>query len=417
MRRWQWLLVGLLLITGCAVSRDADIGGDRAISQGQISPTITSNASVVQVNRPAPPSAEWMSQSATVTPLPPEFGQQANAAQAVLVNLYQRVNPSVVNIEVVSGGNVVASSGSGFVIDQEGHIVTNAHVVIGAREIIVTFADGLMVNADLIGYDTFSDIAVIQVNVPSENLVVVEFGDSTNLQVGQYVVAIGNPFGLRSSMTLGIISATGRTLDSSRLINGGSGDRYSNPAIIQIDATVNPGNSGGPVLDIDGKLIGIATAIRSESGLFEGIAYAVPINTVKRVVPQLIERGYATYPWLGISAEALDAPGVSIYAVAEHLGLPIRNGVLVSSVIENSPAQQAGIRGGNPNNVITIRGVSIRVGGDIIIAINGQLVMDIDDLLEYLVQNTSPGDLISLTVYRDNQTLDVPVMLGERPMN
>lgn len=415
MKQWLWLVLSILLISGCAMSRDADTGGETTTYHDATSDSNSVTTALVQVSRPIQPAIEGWAIAPTATPLPPEFGEQANAAQAVLVNLYQRVNPAVVNIEVVAGGNLVVSSGSGFVIDQAGHIATNAHVVLGASEIIVTFYDGLMVSANLVGYDTFSDIAVIQVNVPSENLVTVEFGNSNDLQVGQYVVAIGNPFGLRSSMTTGIISATGRTLDSNQLINGASGDRYSNPAIIQIDATVNPGNSGGPVLDIQGRVIGIATAIRSDSGLFEGIAYAVPVNTILRVVPQLIERGVATYPWLGISAEPLEDPGVSMYAVAEVLGIPIRNGVLVSSVIENSPAEQAGLRGGNAEDVISIRGIPVRIGGDIIIAVNGQPVTDIDDLLEYLVQNTSPGDLITLTVYRDNQTLDVPVVLGERP--
>jgi len=378
--------------------------------------------------RPAPPAdlrsanyrpSAWTgpeaSQVITPTPLPVEIVTQADAENAILTNVYLRVNPSVVNIEIVSGVhravNIVDSSGSGFVLDGEGHIVTNAHVVRDAEEILVTFSDGYVINAELIAVDDYSDLAVIRVDPERAPLVPVELGDSNTLQVGQRVIAIGNPFGLAGSMTVGIISALGRSLPSAQLLDS-SYERYSNPSIIQIDAAVNPGNSGGPLLDSFGRVVGVNTAIRTENGGFQGIAFAVPVNTVKRIVPQLIEKGSAQYPWLGISSPDTEG-GYSVAALADELGLPVRTGILVTDVIPGSPAERAGLSAGTQTR--TIRGIPIPVDGDIIVAINGQTVRGIDDLLAYLVENTSPGDTVVLTIVRGGETLDVDVKLGVRP--
>lgn len=353
-------------------------------------------------------------QAATPTLVPVEAITALANEDQVLINLYQRVNPSVVNIEITlrtSSFDGSTSSGSGFVIDLDGHIVTNAHVVQDAVEILVTFHDGYVTTAEVIGRDEYSDLAVIRVNVDEQRLLPVELGDSQQLLVGQRVVAIGNPFGLQSSMTTGIISALGRALPSAQLLNQ-SNQRFNNPSIIQVDAAVNPGNSGGPLLTYEGKVIGINTAIRTESGTFQGVAFAVPVNTMARIVPQLIDSGLAQYSWLGVSTFP-DERGFTVAALAEELSLPVDYGVMVEDVTQGSPADDAGIRGGT--RVEVVRGVRLTVGGDIIVAINDVFIADLDQLLAYLVENTSPGDRITLTVIRDSEPFDVEVLLGERP--
>jgi len=354
-------------------------------------------------------------QAAVPTPtlVSPTVIAQADAAEQVLINIFKRVDPSVVNVEVNTDSNPdLDTSGSGFVLDLDGNIVTNSHVIQDAKEIVVTFYDGYVAPAKIVGRDDFSDLAVIKVDVAQSHLTPVTLGDSSSLQVGQRVVAIGNPFGLLSSMTSGIISATGRTLRSASLLNPGTNSPYSNPSIIQIDAQVNPGNSGGPLLDLRGQVIGVNTAIRSNSGVFEGVAFAVPVNTVKRVVPQLIKSGKMEYAWLGIESVS-GIGGVSVSALAEPLKLPVDHGVLVSRAIPGSPADTAGVRGGD--KTINIRGIEIRTGGDIIVAINGQSIRDMDAMMGYLVGSTAPGDVITLTVIRDNKTFDVKVTLKPRP--
>ena len=354
-------------------------------------------------------------QLSTATPIADDVVASADLEYTLLTNIYERVNPSVVNIEVVSSfhiaSDVIDSSGSGFVLDTEGHIVTNSHVVRDAEEILVTFFDGYVANAEVVGVDDYSDLAAIKVEPGSTPLVPVILGDSNVLQVGQRVIAIGNPFGLDGSMTVGIVSALGRSLPSAQLLDQ-TYQSYSNPSIIQIDAAVNPGNSGGPLLDSYGHVIGINTAIRTENGGFQGIAFAVPVNTLKRIVPQLIDAGQAEYSWLGISSPAND-PGLSVAAVADELDLPVRNGVVIDRVEPDSPAARAGLQGGT--DTVNVRGVPWPVNGDIIVAINGMLVRDIDDLVAYLVENTSPGDTVVLTIVRGSQTLDLDVTLGVRP--
>jgi 2-alkenal reductase len=357
---------------------------------------------------------------ATPTLIAQQAVDDAAAIQQVMINVFGRVDPSVVNIEVSveQQGGLVGGSGSGFVIDTQGHIVTNAHVVRGAQDIWVTFSDGYAADARLIGLDDFADLAVIQVNIDPARLYPVTLGNSSVAQVGQSVIAIGNPFGLRSSMTVGVISATGRALSSA----GGLGEEFSpralyqNPSIIQVDAAINPGNSGGPLLDIHGQVIGVNSAIRTESGGFEGIGFAVPVNTLKRVVPQLIESGRAEYSWLGISAispESSGLTGASVASLAEQYELPVDYGVIITDVTQGSPAESAGLRGGN--RVVPVRNGEVTLGGDIIVAVNGEPVTDFDDLIGYLVANTSPGDTVTLTIYRDNQPFDVPVTLQARP--
>lgn len=385
--------------------------------------------------RPASPSAadlknanyrpsQWNAPDQALDPTPTPVGTdivaEADAEYQLLTNIYYRVNPSVVNIEISSGvhaqttdsgSDIIDSSGSGFILDMDGHIVTNSHVVRDAQEILVTFADGYVTSAELMGNDDYSDLAVIKVDPTSAPLVPAELGDSNTLQVGQRVIAIGNPFGLDGSMTVGIVSALGRSLPSAQLLDP-SYSRYSNPSIIQVDAAVNPGNSGGPLLNSYGQVIGINTAIRTENGGFQGIAFAVPVNTVKRIVPQLIATGHAQYSWLGISSPETDG-GYSVAALADEMHFPVRSGILVSLVTAGSPAERAGLQPGT--EVKTVRGIDIPVDADIIVAINGMVLRDIDDLVAYLVENTSPGDTVVLTIVRGGQTLDLDVTLDVRP--
>lgn len=346
---------------------------------------------------------------ATPSPLPEDAVAEVDAEDALLVNLYQRVNPAVVYIQIlVDDGGILLplGSGSGFVIDAEGHIITNAHVVEEADIVQVTFSyNSVLVDAEVVGQDPYSDMAVIKVDVSPDQLVPLELGDSSSLQVGQRVIAIGNPFGLEGTMTVGIISALGRTLPAQVLESSG---RFSNPEIIQTDAAINPGNSGGPLLDTRGRVIGVNTAIRSETGVSSGIGFAVPINTLKRILPQLLEEGIYHYPYLGITSNNL----FSVAELAGPLGLPVTHGVLIAEVTPGTAAASSGLQGGNRE--VEVMGVTIMAGGDIIIAIDEYQVTDYSDFIAYLVRETGVGQTIVLTVVRNGEELEIPVTLGER---
>jgi 2-alkenal reductase len=407
------LLLGLLL-SACG-------GNNSIVPQSTVDQTNQqNNPSNVQPIAPQPITGRSRSLLITPTAVSTALVEQADAAQQVLVNIYQRTESSVVNIEII-GADDRSASGSGFLYDTAGHIVTNSHVVQGAKSLLVTFHDGSVAEPKIVATDDYSDLAVLKVDISQKQLAPVTLGDSSKLKVGQRVAVIGNPFGLLSSMTIGIISATGRTLQSAYLLNPGSTSPardYSNPSIIQVDAQINPGNSGGPLLDIYGQVIGVVTAIRTEPSpgspiaTFQGVGFAVPSNTVKRVVPQLINNGKVEYSWLGIRSVS-GRSSLSVAALSKQLNLPVNHGVLVSEVVPDSPAALAGVRGGNQK--LQVRGVEIITGGDIIVAINGQPIRDMDALLAYLVENTTPGDTITLTIIRDNQTLEAKVALKPRP--
>jgi 2-alkenal reductase len=346
---------------------------------------------------------------ATPTPLPEEAIVEVDAEDALLVNLYQRANPAVVYIEVLvnaRGSLTPLGSGSGFVIDTEGHIVTNNHVVEEADALRVTFSDGTVADARVLGRDPYSDLAALKVDVPPERLVPLELSDSSTLQVGQRVVAIGNPFGLEGTMTVGIISALGRTLPAQ--VFEGSG-RFSNPEIIQTDAAINPGNSGGPLLDVRGRVVGVNTAIRSMTGTNSGIGFAVPVNTLKHIVTDLIEEGAYRYPYLGITSDTR----FTLAELADPLGLPVTQGVLIAEVQPETAAAQAGLQGGDRE--AEVMGTTVSAGGDIIVAIDEYEMRDFDDLIAYLVRETEVGQEVVLTVIRDGEEIEIPVTLGERP--
>ncbi len=357
---------------------------------------------------PAPADEEEPTLEPPTAAPPPEIGSvSALALDEALVNVYERVIPAVVNIDVSqrNGENdlIDFGSGSGFVLDTEGHIVTNNHVVADADEARVTFSDGVVLEAEVLGVDPYSDLAVLKVTPPADyTLVPVELGNSDELQVGQLVIVIGNPFGLTGSMSVGVVSAMGRTLPA---LDG----VFSNPQIIQTDAAINPGNSGGPLLDVNGRVMGVNAAIRSETGINSGIGFAVPVNTVKRIVPQLIENGRAEYPYLGISAQS----NPSLSELSVEFEMPVRQGVLVAEVLDGGPADRAGLRGGT--RTVNFRGAQVALGGDIIIAIDGEPLANFDELLGYLVSNTSPGQEVVLTILRDGEEMEVPLILGTRP--
>jgi len=345
---------------------------------------------------------------ATPTPLSEEAIAEMDAADALLINLYQRANPAVVYIEVLVRHEetlMPLGTGSGLVIDTEGHIVTNNHVIEEAEAVWVTFSDGSVTDAQIVGRDPYSDLAVIEVDVPPERLVPLELGDSSTLQVGQRVIAIGNPFGLEGTMTVGVISALGRTLPTQVIESAG----FRNPEIIQTDTAINPGNSGGPLLDTRGRVIGVNTAIRSATGTNSGIGFAVPVNTVKHIVPHLIEKGIYHYPYLGI--ESKSRPTVA--ELAGPLGLPVTRGVLIFEVKPGTAAARANLRGGDRE--VEVMGITVRSGGDIITAIDGYELRNFDDLIAYLVRETEVGQQVVLTVIRDREELEIPVTLGERP--
>jgi 2-alkenal reductase len=343
---------------------------------------------------------------ATPTPLPQSVVDEATAEDLLLINLYERVNPAVVNVQVLrpAAPSIDADlfregEGSGFIIDREGHIVTNNHVVEGAEEVQVTLYDGTIVSARVLGSDPHSDLAVLKIDLPAELLHSVELGDSDELHVGQRTVAIGNPFGLEGTLTTGVISALGRTLPAESL--------FSIPEVIQTDAAINPGNSGGPLLDAQGLVIGVNTAIRTTTGFGSGVGFAVPINLAKRVVPQLISEGRYDHPQLGIR-------GLTITPIlVEELGLPVEEGVLVSEVISNSPAEKAGIRGGSRE--AEIRGRLVRMGGDIIVRVDDRDIRQFEELLSYLVMETEVGQDVRVDIIRDGQEQAVKVVLEPRP--
>ncbi|MDK1028439.1 MAG: trypsin-like peptidase domain-containing protein [Anaerolineae bacterium] len=328
--------------------------------------------------------------------------------QETLVNLYERVLPGIVSIQVV--GDQGGSLGSGFVYDNQGHIITNFHVVEGAKQVEVDFTSGYKIFGTVIGTDLDSDLAVIKVNAPETELHPSPLGVSKNLKVGQTVIAIGNPFGLNGTMTSGIISALGRTLDSQR--GAPSGGVFTAGDIIQTDAAINPGNSGGPLYNLNGEIIGVNRAIRTsnftEAGepVNSGIGFAIAIDIVKRVVPVLIAEGKYDYPYLGISSLSnLSLPQI------EALGLKSFTGAYVTSVSPNGPAANAGIRAGNQ----ATSSPGLNAGGDLIIAIDGNSILRFDELLRYLINNKSPGDDVVLTVLRGEDQVDITVNLDKRP--
>lgn len=347
-------------------------------------------------------------------------------------HIYDQVNPSVVNIRVVQKQEVTApafpeipgfpfftpptpqgpqeffrqGAGSGFVWDKEGHIVTNNHVVAGADKISVTFYDGSTVPGNVVGTDPDSDLAVVKVDVPADRLQPVQVADSTQVKVGQLAVAIGNPFALQGTMTVGFVSALGRLLPVES--SDGQGPGYSIPDVIQTDAPINPGNSGGVLVNDQGQVIGVTSAIISPVGASAGIGFAIPSAIVHKVVPALIETGQYEHAWLGVSGLSLNPD------LAQAMGLKSdQRGALVVEVVPGSPADKASLQGSDRQ--VTIEGQDVRVGGDVITAIDGQPVKGFDDLVTYLARATEVGQKVNITLLRQGKEETLPVTLAARP--
>jgi len=318
-----------------------------------------------------------------------------------LIEIFEKSEPGVVrvNVQRSEASEVVGGVGSGFVFDKKGHIITNAHVVNDAKKVIVTFLDGRSYNAEIIGADEYTDIAIIKVNADLTLLHPLSIGDSSNLKVGEQIAAIGNPFGLSGSMTSGIVSQLGRLLPS--------GAGYSIPDVIQTDAAINPGNSGGPLLNMRGEIVGINTAIQSATGEFTGVGFSVPSQTVAKIVPTLIEKGEYEHPWIGIAGRDIDPDMAKVLELKDAVGF------LVITVVEDSPASKAGLIGSN--KTIEVEGVNYPMGGDIILSVDGIEVRKIDDILIYLQRAKSVGDDMNLEILRDGRTTTVTITLQERP--
>ena len=318
-----------------------------------------------------------------------------------LIEIFEKSESGVVRVNVQRNETEEQTNGlgSGFVFDKKGHIITNAHVVDEAKKVVVTFLDGRSYNAEIIGIDEFTDLAVIKVNTDSTLLQPLSLGDSSNLKVGESIAAIGNPFGLSGSMTSGIVSQLGRLLPS------GSG--YSIPDVIQTDAAINPGNSGGPLLNMRGEVVGINTAIQSTTGEFTGVGFAIPSQTVVKIIPTLIEKGEYKHPWMGISGRDIDPD------LAKVLGLKDAVGFLIITVIENSPASKAGLIGSE--KTIQVEGINYPMGGDIILSVDEIEVRKIADILIHLQRAKSVGDEMVLEILRDSRTTDITIILQERP--
>jgi 2-alkenal reductase len=328
--------------------------------------------------------------------------------QDSLVNLYETVSPGVVSIQVYS--DFGSGLGSGFVIDREGHIITNYHVVELASQVEVHFQSGLKVYGEVIGEDLDSDIALIKVDVDPEYLHPLPLGDSDQLRVGQTVVAIGNPFGLSGTMTVGIVSARGRTLESIRQTEAGT--FFSAGDLIQTDATINPGNSGGPLLNLNGEVIGINRALQTGAGTQlgstsnTGIGFAISSNILRLVIPTLKEGETYNYPYLGMSS----LPSLSL-AQADFLDLPQATGAYIVEIVPGGPSDLAGLQVGTQTTPVP----GLFAGGDLIIKVDDQEVLEFSDLLSYMMLNKKPGDTMDMTVLRNGEERVFTVTLGERP--
>ncbi len=351
------------------------------------------------------PQVQVMQPVKPVTAAPVLDASAAAPGDDSLVALYAQVNPSVVNITIYmkndQGDIVEAAQGSGFVYDGSAHVVTNAHVVQDAEQVEVRFSDGLIRPAKVLGADLNSDLAALEVENMPASVNPLPLGTIDGLQVGQTVVAIGNPFGLSGTLTRGIISALGRTIPAL--------NTFSIPQSIQTDAAINPGNSGGPLLNLRGEVIGINDQIETTNGsrANSGVGFAIPVTIIQRVVPSLISDGAYTWPWIGVRGSALS------YELIQGMKLPVEKGAYIWQVVQGGPAAKAGLVGAQKTE--SVDGRPTDVGGDVVIAINGQPIESFDDMLVYVALNTRPGDTITLTIVRNGQQKDLPIKLEPRP--
>jgi 2-alkenal reductase len=411
----------MILLTACAIEGELPMPNVQQAEQGATTPD--TEQTTRPTTEPTPtrdPSLPTPTPLPTVLPQPtiePALLGPVAEQEALLSEIYARVSPAVVSIDVSAdldielpeghplgpGAEFPISRGSGFLYDSQGHIITNNHVVADANVLQVTFADGSNTEAYLVGTDPGSDLAVIKVDRLAPDAAPLPLGNSEELAVGQMAIAIGNPFGLQNTLTVGVISGLGRSL----IGPAGAGGNFSIPNIIQSDASINPGNSGGPLINTRGEVIGVNTAISSETGRFDGVGYAIPAQVVAQIVPTLIETGEYQHPWIGIGMISIDT------LLAEEFDLSVNNGVLITAVVDGSPADEAGLRTGN--NVQQYFGREVPVDSDIITAINGEQIQNSDELISYLQLDAQVGDTLALTVLRDGQEEQIPLTLAPRP--
>ena len=390
--------MGRMAAVGLAVAAAA-IGAGVALLAGSVVGVGGSTTTIVETSAaPAP--------SSSTTPLPPRLPGTAFDPEAV----YAARAPGVVTIYANLGIDGTAQ-GSGFVVDRDGVILTNAHVITnaaeartnvqGARAVYIEFADGERIGGRVVGWDLFSDVGVIRVRPADHRLEPVPLGDSAKVVVGEPVAAIGSPFGKQSSLTVGVVSATGRSIDS--LAAGG----FAVSNAIQTDAQINRGNSGGPLFDADGRVIGINAQIESASGTNEGVGFAIPIDLARRSLDQLLRTGKVRYAYIGVSTQDV-TPGI-----AQAFGLGADRGALVTRVEDGSPAALAGLRGGARTEAFN--GLDVTLGGDLIVAIGGTKVDDAEDVSRLVTTTLRPGQTVTFTVLRGNRRISIPVTLGNRP--
>ena len=322
-----------------------------------------------------------------------------------LAELFSKSQDGVVQIIVrkSSDNSSDRAIGSGIVYDLAGHIITSNHVVTDYQKIRVVFHDGESFSAKVTGTDPFADLAVIKVDATPQTFHTLLLGDSSKLRIGDDVIAIGSPFGLSGSLTSGIVSQLGRILNPPNI---GS---FSIPNVIQTDAAINPGNSGGPLLNDRGEVVGINTAIQTQTGEFSGVGFAIPSNTMKRIVPHLIQDGHYKHPWLGVSGISIDPD------LADNVGLSRHDGFLIENIVPDSPASKAGLHASNQTK--TIDGVKYKFGGDIITGVDRSPVKKLEDLLNYLQDNKSAGDKMIIKIVRNDKPMEVTLLLQERPVS
>ena len=408
-RSTLWTLLGTVVVlvflgTGCGLSR-------LVVTPTSVPPSLPATAvptaRVVQATPPATPEPR------PVAPLEDEVAA-AVALQEQVISVHQSSAPSVVNI---TNRSIVydqymqpmpqQGSGSGFVYDGEGHIVTNFHVIEGADQLLVTLANGQEYEAELIGQDPTDDLAVIRIAAGDDLPPALPLADSDVLRVGQFVVAIGNPFGLEQTLTVGVVSALGRIIQSPEE------NRFIGEAI-QTDAAINPGNSGGPLLDLQGRVIGVNSQIISPSRASAGIGFAVSSNTVRRAAPELIARGYFPHPWLGINSLPL-SPMASEALRDGGVDIAVDRGLLILGAVPGGPADQAGVQGGDRE--VQLGRFSLPVGGDVLVAIDEQQLRTSRDLTMYLDTQTEVGQRVKLTLVRNGEEVVIEATLGERPQD
>lgn len=391
------LLIGALAGYGGSFYQTSQLQGQLATYAGEVGALKAQTASLTNEIASLSQTLAALNAQLQQTPLPNASSFPSVAA------LYEKARDSVVLIRVVVGNGLGGgvAEGSGFVYDTEGRVVTNYHVVEGGQSIEVTFLDGSSYTAVLIGSDVYSDLAVLAVQGRTSPFEPLPLGDSSSLRVGDPVIAIGNPFGLSGSLTTGVVSQKGRSLNTQTTPS------YVIPNVLQIDAAINPGNSGGPLLNYKGEVVGITTAILSETGSFSGVGFAIPSNTIKREVPVLIQNGRYGHSYLGITGTALTKE------ITDAMQLSITRGWLIVEVIQGGPAAQAGLRGGT--RTITISGERVTVGGDVIVRADNTLIRNGDDLSVFLEEQSRPSQTITFTIIRDGVEIQISVKLGVRP--